>query len=152
VGQDPTGEPKDALAWAASLGLSADDLSQSKRRCLSGPGLRAFLKIAERWQLSADERASALAMTGSGFEREADAAATGDEIELPVDVLLRISAILGIYKKLATMFDEGEQVNWLGNTHDAAWSGGRRPKDIIVSGSLDALLGCRRYLDQLCGW
>jgi hypothetical protein len=45
-----------------------------------------------------DEQAQALGMSSADLVEASEAAIAGGVIELPVDVLLRISAILGIHK------------------------------------------------------
>lgn len=140
----------DAMAWAASLALSEDHVSPANCRRLSGPGLRTFLRIAEQWHLTTDEQANALGMSKADFARQSEVALAGGDVTLPLDVLLRLSAILGIYKVLVTLFgDRG--LEWLNGPHGALWSDGRRPKDVMTSGNVESLLACRRHLDQLCG-
>jgi len=50
--------------------------------------------------------------------------AAGREIEISVEVLLRISAVLGIQKALTTRFDEEGKLTWLYEPHDAPWLDG----------------------------
>jgi hypothetical protein len=89
-----------------TVSVHSDDISSSNRRRLSGPGLGAFLRIAEQWHLTADNQTQALGISSTDFAEQTDAAMAGCAIELPVDIMIRISAILGIYKALATLFDE----------------------------------------------
>lgn len=66
-------------------------------------GLRAFLRIAECWELSADEQVTLLGAPSRStyFKWKRDGATS-----LPRDVLERISYVLGIYKALETLLPE----------------------------------------------
>jgi hypothetical protein len=70
-------------------------------------------------------------------------------IELPVDALLRLSAIIGIFMALATLFDEQGMLDRLEAPNDALWCSGRRPKYVIRSGEIGGLIACRRHFDAL---
>ena len=70
------------------------------------------------------------------------------ELTLGVDVLLRLSAVLGIHQALGILFQtEGEGVGWLRAPHAATVFGGRPPIELILSGGQDGLLTVRRFLD-----
>jgi hypothetical protein len=71
---------------------------------------------------------------------------------LDVDVLTRISAILGIHQGLGILFPtEQLGVEWLRTPHNALVFGGRPPLDLVTSGSQDGLLSVRRFLDGARG-
>src|SRR3546814_20574441 len=73
-------------------------------------------------------------------------------ITLSVDVLMRISAILGIHIGLRTLFNEEQEgVAWLRRPHDAHAFGGAAPIDLITSGFQDVLLTVRRFVDATRG-
>jgi uncharacterized protein (DUF2384 family) len=73
------------------------------------------------------------------------------DLILGVDVLTRISAVLGIHQALSILFvTEREAVNWLTGPHRAPAFGGRPPIELVVSGTLDGLLTVRRFLDAAC--
>ena len=68
------------------------------------------------------------------------------------DVLIRISAVLGIYEALRTLFDtEEEGIQWLRDPHQATIFGGRPPLDLMTSSHQDAILTVRRFLDAAQG-
>jgi hypothetical protein len=135
-----------------SLALRADDISPDNRRRLSAPGLRAFLRIAEQWHLSEDERARLLGMSDDDFTEQSRAAMVGEKIELPVDLLLRISAILGTYGALRTIFQESQRAaSWIRAPNEVF--GGQSALDIMLSGELAGLMRVRRYLEaELRAW
>ena len=71
---------------------------------------------------------------------------------LDVDVLMRISAVLGIHRGLGTLFPtEQLGVEWLRTRHSAVVFGGRPPLDLVTCGSQDGLLSVRRFLDGARG-
>jgi hypothetical protein len=74
------------------------------------------------------------------------------DIILDVDVLTRISAVLGIHQALGILNDDEHQaVAWLRGAHRAAIFGGHPPLDLVVSGTQDGLLSVRRFLDAARG-
>lgn len=75
-----------------------------------------------------------------------------ESLTLPLDTLLRISAVLGIHKALAILFvREGEALAWLRSPHEGPLFGGQSPIGVMLSGSHDGLLVVRRYLDAWRG-
>lgn len=121
------------------------------RRRLSGPGLRAFLAIAERWRLSAAERRRVLGSPArSTYYRWRRNARAKQDLILPAEVLLRISAVLALYKALAVLFDEAEAIAWLREPHDAPVFGGEPPLALMTGGPLQDLLIVHRYAAALC--
>ncbi|MDP6815491.1 MAG: MbcA/ParS/Xre antitoxin family protein [Alphaproteobacteria bacterium] len=77
-------------------------------------------------------------------------ARTGRGLSLPLDTLLRLSAMLGIHKDLRILFGDPQRgVQWLRSANQASLFGGQRPIDLIVSGSQMGIIDVRRFLD---GW
>lgn len=129
------------------------DVDASTRSRVSGPGLRTFKAIADRWGLSEAERRSILGdpprSTYHGWIRKAE---RREPLTLPLDTLLRISAILGIHKALGILFvREHEALAWLRSPHAGPLFGGQSPMALILSGSQDGILQVRRYLDAWRG-
>ncbi len=125
----------------------------STRSRVSGPGLRTFKAIADRWDLSEADRRRVLGQparsTYHGWVRKAE---RGEELQLPLDTLLRISAILGIHKALGILFvRESEAITWFRSPHAGPMFGGQSPMALILSGSQDGILQVRRYLDAWRG-
>lgn len=133
--------------------LDAERFSARSRRRLSGAALRTFMRIAGRWQLSEAERFRILGTADRSFyDAWSNRALSGEGLELPADTLLRISAVLGIYKALQILFDmEAEGVAWLNDPHDAPAFGGNPPVALMTSGTLDGLMLVRRYLAGMRG-
>jgi hypothetical protein len=123
------------------------------RRRLSAPGFRGFLAIADLWGLSEEERRLVLGYPSrSTYHSWAKQAREHGEFTLDVDVLTRISAILGIHAALGVLYDnESNALAWLRTPHDATIFGGKPPLSLLTSGSQDALILVRRYLDAARG-
>ena len=77
--------------------------SPENRRRLSGPGLRTFLNIADHLGLDEEQqRAIAGGLPVADYRDWCRKAREQLELTLEVDVLMRISAVLGIYGSLRT--------------------------------------------------
>ena len=145
-----------SLARAAprELGrLDHEAFGPTARRGLSGPGLRAFLAIADLWGLNELERRILLGLPSrSTYHAWARAARERREITLDLDALMRISALLGIHKALQILHrTEEERLAWLRGPNDALPFGGQTPLAVMTAGTQDALLTVRRHLDAARG-
>jgi hypothetical protein len=133
--------------------IDVDAFAPAKRRRLSAPGLRAFLAIADLWGLGEEQRRILLGLPSrSTYHGWARAVREHREINLDLDVLLRISAVLGIHKALQILhLTEAAGIAWLQAPNDAPVFGGRPPIAVMMAGSQDALLTVRRHLDAARG-
>ncbi len=133
--------------------LDPQRFAPANRRRLSAPGMRTFLAIADLWGLTEEERRLILGLPSrSTYHHWARTAREHGEITLDVDVLLRISAVLGIHQALQILHaDEREGVAWLRRPHGALVFGGRPPLTLVTSGTQDGLLTVRRFLDAARG-
>lgn len=147
--EKPTGSPRSGSA----AGTNNVRFAAANRRRLSGPGLRAFLAIADLWGLTQEQRRLILGYPArSTYHGWVKKARERRDITLSVDVLMRISAVLGIYKGLRILFaDDDKGVEWLQRPHKARVFGGAPPIELITSGTQDAVLTVRRFLDAACG-
>jgi hypothetical protein len=127
--------------------------TRENRKRLSAPALRAFLAIADLWRLSEEQRILVLGFPSrSTYHNWCKQAREHGTITLDVDVLVRISAVLGIHQALGILFvSEPLGIEWLRTRHKAVAFGGRPPLDLIVSGTQDGLLTVRRFLDGARG-
>lgn len=123
------------------------------RRRLSGPALRTFLTIADRWGLTEEQRRLVLGYPSrSTYHNWAKLAREGQPFTLDVDALLRISAVFGIHQALGVLFaSEGDGVRWLKGPHMAPVFGGQPPLALVTSGTQDGLMAVRRFLDAARG-
>jgi hypothetical protein len=133
--------------------LDARRFDPASRRRLSPPALRTFLAIADLWGLTEEQRRLMLGYPSrSTYHNWCRRARAHGSFTLDVDVLTRISAVLGIHQALGILFpDEHAGVAWLRGPHHALVFGGQAPIDLVTSGSQDALLIVRRFLDGARG-
>jgi hypothetical protein len=133
--------------------LDRSRFAPANRRRLSAPAFRTFLAIADLWGLGEEERRLVLGYPSrSTYHNWAKLAREHGEFTLDVDVLTRISAVLGIHQALGVLYgSEKDGVAWLRGPHGAAVFGGRPPLALVTSGSQDGLLTVRRFLDAARG-
>ena len=133
--------------------LDASRFDAANRRRLSAAGLRTFLAIADLWRLEEAQRLLILGLPSrSTYYAWGKAAREHRDITLDVDVLLRISAVLGIHQALSILHDgEDAAVAWIRTPHGAPVFGGRPPISLVASGTQDGLLAVRRFLDAARG-
>jgi len=133
--------------------LDASRFAPDNRRRLSAPGLRTFAAIADLWGLSEEQRRLILGMPSrSTFHAWMKAAREHRDVTLDVDVLTRISVVLGIHQALELLHDEEPAaVAWLKRPHLAPVFGGQPPLSLMVSGTQDGLMQVRRFLDASRG-
>jgi hypothetical protein len=142
----------EAVGTAAEV-IDLGRFAAPNRRRLSGPALRTFLTIADRWSLTEEQRRLVLGYPSrSTYHNWAKLAREGQPFTLDVDALLRISAVFGIHQALGVLFaDDAEGVRWLKGPHLAPVFGGQPPLALVTSGTQDGLLAVRRFLDAARG-
>ena len=146
-------EPQKVEAEQGPQRLDTSRFAPAKRRRLSPPALRTFLAIADLWGLTEEQRLLVLGYPSrSTYHNWCKQAREHGSFTLDVDVLTRISAVLGIHQALGILFPtERLGVEWLRNPHNSVVFGGRPPLDLVTSGSQDGLLTVRRFLDGARG-
>ena len=99
--------------------LEPGRFAPAERRRLSAPGLRAFVAIADLWGLNEEQRRLILGYPSrSTYHNWVKAVREHRDITLDVDVLTRISAVLGIHQALGVLHaGEAEGVAWLRGPH-----------------------------------
>lgn len=123
------------------------------RARLSGPGLRSFRAIADAWSLSEAQRIAVLGHPGrSTYHNWLRKAKDHQPVSLPHDTLVRISAVLGIHKALAILFEDPAQaLVWLSGPHGGTAFAGASPLTLMIDGGQDGMMTVRRYLDAWRG-
>jgi hypothetical protein len=121
------------------------------RQGLSGPGLRAFFRIADLWGLSVDEQ---MTLLGASARSTFFKWKKNPNTVLPKDTLERISYILGIYKGLQILLpDEKASDEWVKRPNTAPLFGGQSALNRMLSGQVADMFVVRQYLDaQRGGW
>lgn len=126
---------------------AAADISPER---MAAAGLRAFVRIAEAWQLSVDEQLALLGQpprsTWFAWRKQPEKAT------LPRDTLERLSNILGIYKSLQILLPDAAAADaWVRKPNAAAPFGGRSALERMLAGNVSDLNLVRRYLDGVRG-
>ena len=150
---NPHHQRTDRVIHAGPQLVDTSRFAPSNRRRLSGPAMRTFLNIADKWQLSESERLMVLGLPGrSTYFGWVSKARANQDLTLPVDALLRISAVLGVHKSLSVLFgSDHESLEWLRGPHGAPTFGGQPPIALLINGTQDGIMLVRRYLDAFRG-
>lgn len=110
--------------------------------------LKAFARIVAAWGLPQREAAALADMSESTWKRARKPGYSG---ELTRDQMLRLSALIGLYKALELYFDEPVSRAWVRLANRGPEFDGLRPVDAMIAGGLPKILRVRTYLDALRG-
>jgi hypothetical protein len=110
--------------------------------------LKAFGRIADAWSLTGHEAAALADMSDSTWKRAKKPGFSG---ELSRDQMLRLSAIVGLYKSLQLYFDPPIASQWVKRANRGPEFDGRRPVDAMIEGGLPKIMRVRTYVDALRG-
>jgi hypothetical protein len=110
--------------------------------------LKAYARIAQAWSLTLSEAAALADMSESTWKRAKAPTYAG---ELSRDQMLRLSALVGLYKSLEIYFDEALSRDWVKLPNRGPEFDGVRPIDSMISGGLPKILRVRAYVDALRG-
>ncbi|SEK33152.1 antitoxin Xre-like helix-turn-helix domain-containing protein [Roseovarius nanhaiticus] len=110
--------------------------------------LKAYARITDAWGLTLREAAGLADMSDSTWKRAKKPGYSGD---LTKDQLLRLSALIGIYKALDLYFSAPLASDWMTRANTGPLFGGARPVDTAIDGGLPQILTIRTYLDALRG-
>lgn len=78
---------------------------------------------------------------------------TARKAKLNRDQKERVSYLLGIYKSLRILFDDGEQANtWINRKNSLAPFHGMTPKEYLLEGGMIRLSEVRKFLDFWRGY
>lgn len=110
--------------------------------------LKAFANVARHWGLSLNEAAALADMSESTWKRARKPGYSGD---LTKDQMLRLSAMIGIYKALKLYFSDPIADRWMMLPNEGPLFHGARPVDTLIAEGLPQFLRVRNYLDALRG-
>jgi len=116
---------------------------------MSASAVRLFLKLADRWGLTIDQRLALLGdisrQTYHNWQRGKVGTLTRDQLE-------RISLLLGTHKGLKLLFaDEAAGLRWFKSANRDLPFNGAAPLVRALQGSMDDLYAVRRYIDAWRG-
>ena len=119
------------------------------RESLSASAVRLFLKLAELWQLTVDQRR---ALLGDISRQTYHNWQNGKIGTLSRDQLERISLLLGTHKGMKLLFaDDAAGLRWLKGANQDLPFAGKAPLDRALCGSVNDLYVVRRYIDAWRG-
>lgn len=115
------------------------------RRRLSAPAMRTFLKVCAGWNLSVNQQRGLLGWPAGSTYHKCKAGRVGT---LSLDMLSRISLVLGIYKALHILYPEAELADhWVKLPNTNPLFEGKAPLGLMIDGGIDGLHQVRRLLD-----
>ncbi len=110
--------------------------------------LKAFANIIAQWSVAVPDAAGLADMSVSTWKRAKKPGYAG---ELTHDQMLRLSAVVGIYKSLELYFDTPLSRRWVTLPNTGPLFGGATPLATMIGGGLPHILQVRAYLDALRG-
>jgi len=117
-------------------------------REFSDAALRAFFKIADKWELSTEEQLALLGAPARStfFKWKKDGG------NIPQDTLERISYVLGIYRALEILVPDPRAADaWVRRPNDAGVFNGQSALERMLAGRVSDLFVVRSYLDAQRG-
>ena len=108
--------------------------------------LKAYARIADAWSLTLREAGALADMSESTWKR---AKKPGYEGSLSQDQMLRLSALVGLYKSLELFFGKPISREWVKLPNRGPEFDGLRPVDAMNAGGLLKIIRVRNYVDAL---
>ncbi|MFZ3482126.1 antitoxin Xre-like helix-turn-helix domain-containing protein [Sphingomonas sp. 3-13AW] len=122
--------------------------SEDDRRRLTPTALKAFVRIAQAWQLDNQESAALLGVSASTWDR---IKAGRWEGTLSQDQLTRTSAVVGVYKGLKLLFADGMAERWPRLPNKNPLFNGRSAVEAMIEGGILMMVDVRRHVDAMRG-
>jgi uncharacterized protein (DUF2384 family) len=110
--------------------------------------LKAFGRVADAWSLTTREAAGLADMSESTWKRAKKPGYAG---ELTRDQMLRLGALVGLYKALELYFSAPVARDWVKLPNRGPEFDGARPIEAMIAGGLPKILRVRTYVDALRG-
>jgi uncharacterized protein (DUF2384 family) len=110
--------------------------------------LKAFARVVDAWSLTTREAAALADMSESTWKRAKKPGYAG---ELTRDQMLRLGALVGLYKALELYFSEPIARDWVKLPNRGPEFDGARPIEAMIAGGLPKILRVRTYVDALRG-
>lgn len=124
-------------------------MTAERRRALASAGLRAYPNIARAWGLREREAARLLGTSESTYRRWKQ---NPDNAQADVNLLERLSLVLGIYKSLQILLPRPEAANdWVNRPNTHPRFAGRAPIERMRAGNVADLVVVREHLDGARG-
>lgn len=121
--------------------------ADADRERLTPVALRAYVKLAQRWDLTNTQAAAVLGVSGSTWDR----IKRGQTLGLSQDQLTRVSAAVGIYKGLHLLFADAMADQWPQLPNKGPLFERRTPIEAMIEGGIPMMMDVRRYVDAVRG-
>lgn len=124
------------------------EFSNEERERLSGPVARVFDNVARRWELSDRMKLQLIGCSEHDFRAWVRDVRRHRSLMLEVAVLMRISAVLGVFGDLRLLTNGvAEERAWLTRQISAAPFEGKSPIELLC-GSFESQMTVRRYFSS----
>lgn len=121
---------------------------EEDRARLTPAALEATVNLAAAWRLTGDEVAALLGVSSSTWDRVR--AGKWTQV-LSQDQMTRASALIGIFKGLNLLFDQGMADRWPKLRNSGPLFENRTPVEAMMDGGIPLMIDIRRYVDALRG-
>ena len=121
---------------------------EADRERLTPTALKAVKNIASQWKLKGNEASALLGVSSSTWDRMA--AGKWDN-SLSQDQLMRVSALVGLYKGLHLLFVDDMADRWVRLRNKGPLFENRTPVEAMIEGGIPTMLDVRRHVDALRG-
>ncbi len=103
----------------------------------------AYARIVEAWKLDDSDARKMLAVNHQTWMQIKNGKWSG---LLNQEQLMRISAVIGLYKALHSCFNNDLADRWIKRPNTGWIFSGRKPVDVLIEGGLPAMVKTRRYI------
>lgn len=111
-----------------------------------GAGFRTFVNIAQQWDLTRQEQADLLSIDTATFDDLKSRISAREDVEVPVDVVLRLGCALSIYASLGDLLSVDRSANWLRASNSTPLFDGKPALELMTTGDLADLDNVAKYL------
>lgn len=122
--------------------------AEADRARLTPTAIRALRKVAEHWKLKGDEASALLGVSPSTWDRMC---AGKWESSLSQDQLVRVSAMVGVFKGLHLLFADAMADRWVRLRNKGPLFDNQSPIEAMIEGGIPTMLDVRRHVDALRG-
>lgn len=127
----------------------APRIRSAARQDLGPAALKTFFRIAQLWQLTAEQQMTLLGLTSPSTYYKWRKTPPR---KLSPDMLERVSYVFGIYKALQILLPNERQADsWVRRPNTGPLFGGKPPLERMLSGQVADLYVVRRHLDAARG-
>lgn len=132
-----------------SFDQAADLANAAERERLSSSAIKAFVNIAEKWELNETQARGLLGGIASSTYHAWKTEPRGKKLDQ--DTLMRISLVIGIYKALNIYFGKPWANRWVVLANRGSMFAGQAPIDYMLRQGQPGMVQVRRMLDSWRG-